>query len=275
MDFSKTLKDLRLARKLTQGQLAEKSGVTLTAISGWELGRTKPTADSIAALANGLDVSADILLGLPTRNSPPPITPKYSEEEEELISRYRFLDDFGKQAVLLIINHEVERVTADYGVHNGEGKIVNVLDAAGERYIPKYLTPAAAGFSAQIDEAEFEMLLVDKTVPPGADYAVVIHGESMLPVINDGDTVFVKKTSEIHTGDIGIFSFNGASYCKMYYVRGSGDVYLVSLNPEYLKSNVVIKASATDSLVCQGRVMLKKRLSVPNYFMDWLSKQSH
>ena len=273
MAFPEILRQLRLSQRLTQGELAKKAGVTLTAISGWEIGRTAPTLSSIIALSNALDVSADTLLELPARENPTGFNARVSEEEQKIITDYRSLDDYGRQAVSLILGHELERVSAEYGVHSGGGVIVDFKDAAGERFIPKYLTPAAAGVSAQDDEAEFEMLLVDKNVPAGADYAVVIQGNSMEPWIHDGDTVFVKRNGEIKTGDVGIFSYNGGSYCKMYYPWQDGAVTLVSTNPECKNFNVEIAPSGTDSITCQGLVLFKKKPRLPDYFMEDVARR--
>ena len=117
------------------------------------------------------------------------------------------------------------------------------------------------------------MLLADKNVPAGADYAVVIQGNSMEPWIHDGDTVFVKRNGEIKTGDVGIFSYNGGSYCKMYYPWQDGAVTLVSTNPECKNFNVEIAPSGTDSITCQGLVLFKKKPRLPDYFMEDVARR--
>lgn len=268
MAFPMTLKQIRSEKKLTQHQLAEKIGVTTSAISGWELGRANPTADNIIMLCHGLGVSADRLLEIDPPEKAGMNRVYVTDEEMELLSDYSSLDRFGKKAVALILGNEKERISAGVSAPIADDRIIPFDKVVGERYIPKFLTPAAAGYSSTIDEAEFDMLLVDKDVPQGADYAVVIQGNSMLPYISDGATVFVRKTDDVSIGEIGIFSVNGAMYCKMFYSTGSGDIWLVSTNEELSASNVLVKAGSNDSFQCLGKILLKEKPKLPNYFMQ-------
>ncbi len=57
------LKKLRVSRKLTQKQLAEKVNVTHVSISGYESGNRSPDTDTLQKLAEILNVSTDYLLG--------------------------------------------------------------------------------------------------------------------------------------------------------------------------------------------------------------------
>ena len=52
-----------------------------------------------------------------------------------------------------------------------------------------------------------------------ADYAVRISGKSMEPTIRDNSIVFVKRTSELHDGDVGIFVVDGNVMCKRFRVQ--------------------------------------------------------
>jgi transcriptional regulator with XRE-family HTH domain len=58
----KTIRQWRDAHYLTQGELAEKVGVTLKAISAWELGNAQPRAKSMRALAAALGISPDQII---------------------------------------------------------------------------------------------------------------------------------------------------------------------------------------------------------------------
>lgn len=261
-EFAKRLKQLRKGRHLTQKDLAAKTGATQVAISCWEAGSRFPTTEYLRSLCKALDVSADTLLDIPPKQYENAELFGSTQDELDLLSIYRELDDFGKSAVNFLARHERERVA--YRVNN----VVELEEAVGERYIPKYISSAAAGIAAPIDTAEYEMVLVDKSVPSGADYAVVIQGTSMEPVIRDGSTVYVKKTSDLKSGDVGVFSVNGAVVCKLYFRRENGDIELISINPEERWSNVKVKADSSETLECLGRVLTKYRVSMPDYFME-------
>ena len=104
-------------------------------------------------------------------------------------------------------------------------------------------------------------------VPANADFAVRIHGSSMEPYIRDGDTIYVERTSELNVGDVGIFSIDGSMYCKLYYIDSSGNMTLVSANPDYAESNVFVSAESNISVECCGRVILSAPIPMPDYFL--------
>ena len=58
------LKQTRIMRGFSHATLAEATGLSRPSISFFESGRTKPSFDSLRALAIALDVSGDFLLGL-------------------------------------------------------------------------------------------------------------------------------------------------------------------------------------------------------------------
>lgn len=67
--FAERLKRIRIKRKLTQAELARAAGMQPSAIAHFEADRRKPGYDSLIALANGLMVSVDTLLGAELRTT--------------------------------------------------------------------------------------------------------------------------------------------------------------------------------------------------------------
>ena len=61
MSLSGNIKRLRLAKKLTQEQLAASLGVSAQAVSKWETSETYPDGALLSPLAKALDVSLDEL----------------------------------------------------------------------------------------------------------------------------------------------------------------------------------------------------------------------
>ncbi len=61
--FASRLFSCRRIRNLTQGQLADRSGLQLSAISHFEKGRRTPSIINLVKLADALDVKVDHLLG--------------------------------------------------------------------------------------------------------------------------------------------------------------------------------------------------------------------
>lgn len=64
MEFKDRIKALRCEKEITQTELASKFGKTESAVRSWELGRSKPDADTLYKLASYFDCSADYLLGI-------------------------------------------------------------------------------------------------------------------------------------------------------------------------------------------------------------------
>ena len=62
MTIAERIRLIRQQRKLSQTELAEKSGVNLKSLSRYELGTSVPPADVLKELADALEVSADALL---------------------------------------------------------------------------------------------------------------------------------------------------------------------------------------------------------------------
>lgn len=264
MALPENLRRLRKENGISQKRLAKELGLTPSLVSSWESGRGNPTVESVLTMCRILGVSADELLGT-GRAGRKRRGMRLSESEKSLVKDFRALDGYGQRAVLLVLGAEKDRVNAGYG-----GPVAwkeEPEPEEEERFIPVFMNPAAAGYSEIADEAEPEMLPVGGKMPRGADYAVMVHGESMLPYISDGETVYVKKTEEISIGEIGIFSVNGAMYCKLFYKTGTGDIWLVSTNEALEKSNVEVKAGSNDSFECLGKVLVKKKPKLPDYFM--------
>lgn len=100
MGFGKRIKDRRAELRMSSTQLAEKIGVSKQTISGYELERTYPNPEKLSRIITALDCDANYLyqdfINIETlrknRNG-------LTEEEFELIRKYRLLNDHGKFVV--------------------------------------------------------------------------------------------------------------------------------------------------------------------------------
>lgn len=180
------------------------------------------------------------------------------------MSNYRVLDNYGRKTVDTLCVLEKSRVEAQ---RKPRAEVIS-LETKPSRYIPRYTTPSAAGYSAPLDGDDFEMILVDDNVPNDADFAVGIQGNSMYPYIKDGDTVYVKKDCELSIGDVGIFSVDGAMYCKQYYIDNERNLTLVSANPRLRHTNIRVDADSNASVICYGKVLLDCEIGLPSYIYE-------
>ncbi len=109
MNFSKIAKELREEAGLSQQKLADKIGLSSSAIARWELGQSEPGCNAILAYAKFFDVSADYLLGLEddfgarTATNAAPMGESLTTTERELIADFRrlspYLQDIAKNTV--------------------------------------------------------------------------------------------------------------------------------------------------------------------------------
>lgn len=61
--FAANLKKLRVAKGMTQRELATRSGVSRRALAGYEIGESEPSLKSLIRLADILNVQLDTLFG--------------------------------------------------------------------------------------------------------------------------------------------------------------------------------------------------------------------
>jgi len=61
--LSTRIREIRIAKRISQVELARTLGVTKQSISNWENDNIQPSVDMLARLADALSVSADYLLG--------------------------------------------------------------------------------------------------------------------------------------------------------------------------------------------------------------------
>ena len=117
--------------------------------------------------------------------------------------------------------------------------------------IPLYLTPAAAGYTSPAFGEDFEEMAVNDD---RVDFAVKIDGDSMAPILQDGDVAYVER-APLEDGDVGVFCLNGDMLCKQYRREENGVVRLVSLNRARADADRTV--GEDDTLTCFGRVILR------------------
>lgn len=87
---------------MTIKDFCEKTGVKQTALSNWKARGTMPSADLALAIAKGLDVSVDYVLGnsdIPN----PEIKNDMNDNELDFIKDFRSLDDEAQRELVLML----------------------------------------------------------------------------------------------------------------------------------------------------------------------------
>ena len=241
MSFGEQLRRRREELGISRAELAEKLGVSRSAIGNYETGVSAPKEEVLLQLFDALQVDPNYLY----RDSFRAQEPGVSEEELRLVKKYRRLNLMGRRTVYALVD----------SLGQWQSELEEDRGIPELRVIPLYRSPAAAGYAAPVFGEDFEPLTVTGDVPPGAELAVRIQGDSMEPAIADGSVVYVNH-DPLQNGDVGIFCVDGDMLCKQYYKDPLGAVYLFSLNRRRADADVVFPRGSGRSLTCFGRVIL-------------------
>ena len=195
------------------------------------------SAERLYMIADYLGVSADYLALGKERGS------NMSHEDTLLMQKIRALDEHGRKMINMVIEEETRRLREKNDV------------TEAEKIIPLFGTAAAAGPG----EPDTGMPWEDYAVPADskADFAVRISGDSMEPVLRDGQIALcLKRRPQI--GELAVMMVNGSLLCKQFITDNYGNVYLRSLNRARKDCDYDIMASGTDTVTCYGVVIANR-----------------
>ena len=182
-------------------------------ISKWENDKEEPRLSSVRVLADYFDVSLDYFNGNDTK-----ILPIYNKLEEPRQEK--------------VLNYAKEQLE-----EQENSNIISMFDKPqeDEDYITDYVEGlVAAGHGTfQEDNLHMEVRLRAEDVPEDYDTIAKVAGDSMEPLIEDNDLLFIKVTSQVDINSIGIFQVNGKNFVKKLKRDYDGSWYLQSLNNSY------------------------------------------
>ena len=231
--ISKKLREARKAAGFTQKDVYTWLGIGQSTFSAWETGQGEPSIEIFLKLCSKYRIQNIEAFFLPD-----PLTGKTQAQlEPSFVSKMLALPKRSQDAVRNCLEFEYKHST------------VIAMPQRRLRKIPFYTQVATAGRGNYLDDTDAQ--LREMEAPEDASFAVRISGDSMEPLIHDGDIIFVRQQEYLASGEIGIFSYNGESYCKVWDNR-SGNPKLLSLN----KSYAPIFLKPTDRLVTHGKVLL-------------------
>lgn len=241
MAFGERLRQRREELGISRTELADRLGVSRSAVGNYETGVSAPKEEVLLRLFDALHVDPNYLY----RDSFRAAGFSCSDEEKRLLEKYRGLSMTGRRTVHALVD----------SLSQWQTELQSEQPATEPRLIPLYFSPAAAGYAAPAFGEDYELIAVTGDVPPGAELAVRIQGDSMEPLIADGSVVYVNH-DPLQNGDVGIFCVDGDMLCKQYYKDPLGMVYLFSLNRRRADADVIFSRGSGRSLTCFGRVIM-------------------
>lgn len=217
------IKELRKSHNLTLEELADtlnkKYPDTINfnkgRISKWENNREEPRLSSVKILADFFDVTLDYFNGIDL-------------EQVEILPVYSKLSRDRQEKVLYYAQTQLEEQESTTTPSIFE-------KSQDDNYITDYVEGlVAAGHGTfQEDNLHMEVRLRADDVPDNYDTIAKVAGDSMEPLIEDNDLLFIKVTSQVEVNSIGIFQVNGKNFVKKLKRDYDGSWYLQSLNNNY------------------------------------------
>ena len=216
--YGNTIRMYRKAANLEHKDIGAKLGIHPNSISNWERGTARPDIDFIPGLCEVLNMPVEALFGMPLPES------ELNEKEKSLIEKFRGLSaamqDIAEEHITSLL--EYEKSTKD----NKEPEYYR------QNYFcipfPEIVDAAGTGVTQDGTSTAQNIYVRACRDAANADEIHKVNGHSMEPEYPHGSLVYVKRTTEIGEGEIGIFLVDGATYIKMYTADG-----LKSLNYEY------------------------------------------
>lgn len=249
------IKSRRKELDFTLQDIADRVRVARSTIQRYEAGTiSQMKMPVLYSIAQALEVNPDWLVGKSDVKEmggsiPAPSSLAYniSAREYSMVRSYRKAEPADKQII--------DNIIARYPVDE-----IPEIAPAEDKIIPLFGTAAAAGPGEMDTGLPWEDYAVPADSP--ADFAIRISGDSMEPVLHDGQIALcAERTPQI--GDVAVFMVNGAMLVKQFIADNYGNIYLKSVNRARKDADVDIKASGNDTVTCYGTVLLPQRPPLP------------
>lgn len=221
---------------MSMSELARQVGIAKSTMSRY-FNRTREfPLNKTDDFAKALGMTPEYLLGIQ----------KVNNIEPEILTIFNQLDEDRQANVVdyatVLLNEQVST------------KATTVLEKyRTDDYIIDYVEGlVAAGHGTfQEDNLHMEVKLRTEDVPENYDTIAKVAGDSMEPLIEDNDLLFIKVTSQVDINSIGIFQINGKNFVKKLKRDYDGSWYLQSLNSGYEE----IHLSENDDIRTIGEVV--------------------
>lgn len=208
--FNSRLKTAMEYKNIKPAELSKLTGIGKSSISQWLSGKYSAKQDKIFIVAKALNVNPSWLIGADV-----PMT------DETVLDRiYHIADKLNKDRQEKVY----EFTEQQYNEQN------NVIELPTNNEVEIY-GAVSAGTGEYLLDGKPELVEYDGDVP-AHDFAVVVNGDSMLPLFDDKQIIFVKKTTEVRSGQIVIADYDQQAFVKKYVSDESGSRF-VSLNKKY------------------------------------------
>lgn len=234
------LKELILSRYGNLKRFSDEIGIAWSTLDGvLKRGVNKANITSLIKICEGLNIDCESLYYgriLPKQELLK--TAPLSLNEENIIKKYRALDEHGKKVTDMLLDAEYDRCTIKE----------KQMDYISTVMKPSYQANLSAGTGLFVfDDVPTEQIEVPSEYSY-IDFVIGVSGDSMEPTYTEKDKVMIVKQPQINIGEIGAFMINGEAFIKELSSDG-----LISHNKKY----PLIKFEENMRIDCIGKVVGK------------------
>jgi len=199
------IKELTDNRGYSISELARRVDMAKSAVSRYFNRTCEFPLNRVNEFASALGVTPEYILGL--------------SQDDDIVSIYNQLDTNRRNNVVDYARKQLDEQNNVVAFPIPEKRQVSVYGAV------------SAGTGEYLLDGKPELVEYDGDVP-AHDFAVVVNGDSMLPLFDDKQIIFVKKTTEVRSGQIVIADYDQQAYVKKL-IKDDNGCRLVSLNRKY------------------------------------------
>lgn len=233
--FKNRLKQIMSERNISQSELSRRTGIGRNSISDYLKGKYEAKQDKVFELAKVLNVNEAWLMGFD-------ISKDRIINDNDITTVYNQLTPPRQHNVLDFANKQLEEQNNE--VSENDRNIITI----------KRMHAAAAGVVGEElfdDLIEENVEFYEDEVPKGADFCILVNGDSMEPMIKEGTYAFIKRETNIKDGTIALVVLDGTSFIKRVDIHPEY-LKLISLNPKYED----ITVSSFNDLKVVGKIVL-------------------
>lgn len=233
--FKNRLKQIMSERNISQSELSRRTGIGRNSISDYLKGKYEAKQDKVFELAKVLNVNEAWLMGFD-------ISKDRIINDNDITTVYNQLTPPRQHNVLDFANKQLEEQNNE--VSENDRNIITI----------KRMHAAAAGVVGEElfdDLIEEDVEFYEDEVPKGADFCILVNGDSMEPMIKEGTYAFIKRETNIKDGTIALVVLDGTSFIKRVDIHPEY-LKLISLNPKYED----ITVSSFNDLKVVGKIVL-------------------
>ncbi|PTI80933.1 transcriptional regulator [Staphylococcus xylosus] len=207
-NIKKLIKD----NKINQKKLANEIGISQSTLSDYLNLRSNPSHGVIQKIADYFNVLKS------------DIDTTY-KDDSDINTIYNQLTSIRQKRVLA---YAEQHLTVQEEEKKGDN-IIHFNNYSGQELEVNGFLSAGTG-ETLFDDFAFKMTY--KGYIPPHDIALQVNGDSMEPIFENKQIIFVEKTTQIKNGQIGVVIIDGEAYLKKVFINDD-NIRLVSLNKKY------------------------------------------